>query len=210
MDDARCYVAGIDKVYQEWMSYLGVVASVWFFAGVYLAAKRYPDYSHVNQFCSELGACGSPTQDLSPRVNNYPLALIFCGFGFYVISHPQGNWALDSIGVLIMCHGIATAVAGVFPMDADPYTTTPSQACNIHSWAGVVMLLSLLIAPLLVWFVTPLEKGFAWFSTACVLMCIGFSFKLAKAYKLKRGVGLYQRLSYGAQLVWLSALAVIF
>lgn len=194
---------------QELVSYFGILASIWMLLGVYGVAKRYPNYSHKNQFCSELGASGSPTERLSPAVNNYPLALLFCSFGFYIILVPEGNWALGVIGGLIVCHGLATAVAGFFPMDRDPYTTSPSRACNIHSFAGMVMLLSLLIAPLLVWFVSPLNSRFAWFSTVCVLICVAFSYQLANAYKQKRNSGLYQRLSYGTQLVWLSALCFI-
>ena len=62
----------------------GLIAMVWLIIGVYIASRFYPNYDHAKQFCSELGASGSPTEKLSPRINNYPLGLLFCLFGGYM------------------------------------------------------------------------------------------------------------------------------
>ncbi|GAA0375376.1 hypothetical protein GCM10009092_44500 [Bowmanella denitrificans] len=195
----------------EILALSGLLACLWMCFGVALAANFYPGYSHRRQFCSELGAAGSPTQKLSPRLNNYPLGFLFILFGLYILLLPDGAAALQWMGVMIVLHGLATWVAGWFPMDADPYTLSPSLHCNIHSYAGLLMLLSLLVAPLLS-FLLPangyLPGEFKWFSLLCVIANVLFSVTLAKAYKAKTQPGLHQRLSYGAQLLWLGGLSL--
>ena len=53
--------------------YSGLIATIWITIGVYATSRYYDGYSHAKQFCSELGATGSPTEKLSPFINNYPL-----------------------------------------------------------------------------------------------------------------------------------------
>lgn len=198
----------LDKI----MALSGLIASIWITLGVYIAAKFYPGYQHRQQFCSELGAMGSPTQKLSPRINNYPLSILFCIFGIYIMQLPNNNLALFFCGLLIVIHGIGTWVAGYFPMDKDPYTEQPSTACKVHSWAGLFMLLALLIAPLLTTFTpeqTFFPDWFRWMSLLSVVLAAYYLFKMAKAVKVKTNVGLYQRISYWVQLGWLSTLSFI-
>ena len=190
----------------------GLVATLWITLGVYIAAKRYPNYDHYHQFCSELGAAGSPTEKFSPRINNYPLGVLFCLFSWYITSLAAADAFVIGAGVLVIIHGIGTWIAGYFPMDKDPYTKTPSTSCKVHSWAGFVMLLALLIAPVLVAISGDAIGLPIWFRAAsliCVVFAIYYLVKMAQAVKQKHNVGLYQRISYWIKLLWLSVLSVI-
>lgn len=195
-----------------YFAYCGLIASIWIVFGIFLASRFYPNYSHNKQFCSELGAKGSPTERLSPLINNYPLGILFCFFGYAVIQMKDSSIMSIIVGSLIIIHGIGTWVAGYFPMDANAYTKSPSFNCKVHSWAGFIMLLALLIAPLLMVF-SPTNQlittPFKIFSIASILSAFYFLFKMAKAIKKKTNPGLHQRLSYGAQLVWLSGLSLV-
>lgn len=193
----------------EMMAYTGALASVWIVVGIYVASRFYPNYSHRTQFCSELGAFGSPTQKLSPLINNYPLGLLFILFGVYVATQFQNDISHLVIGIMISVHGLATWVTGYFPMDKDPYTQNPSSSCKIHSLAGVFMLLSLIIAPGIVVFHADYSMVFRLFSVACLAGCFYFSFKLGIAFKDKTVPGIYQRLSYGAQILWLFGYSIL-
>lgn len=190
--------------------YLGLIATAWMIVGVAIAGKRYPNYSHVNQFCSELGASGSPTEKLSPRINNFPLSMLFVAFGWFILQQPEVSTLLVIIGWSIVAHGVGTLVAGVFPMDADPYIEKPSTRCQIHTFAGVVMLLSLIIAMLIAPFASEFTNTFKLFSILCLVAHLYFTYSLANAYQKRQKIGLHQRLSYGAQLIWLSGLSVEF
>lgn len=186
----------------------GLVATVWLIAGVVIAARHYPSYSHTKQFCSELGAEGNPTQTLSPLINNYPLSLLFAIFGVFIFKNQPEytSWAI--IGWMIVAHGVGTLIAGYFPMDRDPYTTQPTFSCKIHSAAGFVMMVSLLIAPVTATLSATFPLWFRLLSIASVFGCIAFSISLAKAYKNKTNPGLHQRISYGFQLAWLAVLSL--
>jgi hypothetical membrane protein len=190
----------------------GLFASIWISIGVFVVAKFYPNYDHKNQFCSELGASGSPTEKLSPIINNYPLSFIFGLFGWHLTQLNDANIALIFTGVLVILHGMGTWVAGYFPMDKDPYTKSPSLSCKIHSWAGFIMLLALLIAPIVVAFSpdsTYIPFEFRVFSIIVVSLAIFYLVKMAQGVKEHRLTGYYQRLSYWVKLLWLSVFSLL-
>jgi hypothetical membrane protein len=192
--------------------YSGLIATLWIFIGVYVASRFYEGYSHSKQFCSELGATGSPTEKLSPLINNYPLGFLFCFFGWYLAQLANVSILVNIVGWLVIVHGIGTWVAGYFPMDADPFTKHPTFSCKVHSWAGFIMLLSLVVAPILIAIsptteITPLY--FRVFSIVSVIATVYYLFAMAKAVKLQSNLGTYQRISYGIQLSWLSVFSIV-
>lgn len=192
--------------------YSGLLVIVWIIVGVYVASKFYHGYDHAKQFCSELGAAGSPTEKLSPLINNYPLGFLFCFFGWYLAQLSIESILVNITGYLIVIHGVGTWVAGYFPMDADPYTKSPSFNCKVHSWAGFIMLLSLIIAPILIALSPTTDMVplfFRVFSMFSVIAAIYYLNAMVKAYKNGTNAGIYQRVSYGFQLVWLSAFAFV-
>ncbi|MCE0559178.1 DUF998 domain-containing protein [Motilimonas sp. E26] len=185
------------------LPFTGIIASIWIVLGIYIASRFYPNYSHSKQFCSELGAFGSPTQKLSPAINNYPLGALFVLFGYYLIISHQSHLPTAVIGAMVIIHGVCTWVCGFFPMDADAYTKSPSRSCKIHTWSGLMMLVSFIIAPLIVTFSSFYPMALRYLSALCIFGCFYFSYKLAKALELKTVPGLHQRLSYGFQIFWL-------
>ncbi|MCB4436610.1 DUF998 domain-containing protein [Alteromonas sp. McT4-15] len=185
------------------LSFAGILASIWIVLGIYIASRFYPNYSHSRQFCSELGAFGSPTQTLSPAINNYPLGILFVLYGAYVSYRFHIHVPTLFIGLMIIVHGIGTWICGIYPMDADPYTTTPSKSSKIHTWSGLIMLISFIIAPAIVAFSSVYPTSLRLISVLCITGCFYYSFKLAKALEQRTVPGLYQRLSYGFQILWL-------
>lgn len=190
------------------LKYTGVIASVWIVIGIYLASRFYPGYSHSRQFCSELGASGSPTQKLSPAINNYPLGILFISFGLYLITDQNSEVSSIIIGGMVATHGLCTWICGFFPMDADPYTENPSCKSKIHSLSGVVMLVSFIIAPAVVILSSAYPYMLRIISFLCIAGCFFFSYKLAIAFKKRTNPGLHQRLSYGFQIMWLFVFSI--
>lgn len=111
-------------------------------------------------------------------------------------------------GCKYQVHGVATAVAGFYSMDKDPYISTPSRSGQIHGIAGFLIMLSLYIAPIALFFSSVFGISFHAFSAFCLLISIWSLWKTAKAFKVRNNAGLYQRLCYGAQLVWLAGLSL--
>ncbi len=201
--------SGTEQLMSNLWGYTGVLACIWIVIGIYVASLFYPNYSHCRQFCSELGAVDSPTQKLSPIVNNYPLGLLFILFGLSVMVQASDDAASWTVGLMVVVHGAGTWFAGYFPMDSDPYTNSPTLNCKIHSWAGMIMLLSLIVAPAVTIFDSGFLVTFRLFSSACLLGCFYFSYRLVVAYNKRTNPGVYQRLSYGCQILWLLVYALV-
>ena len=192
--------------------YSGLISTIWIVVGIYVASRFYDGYDHSKQFCSELGATGSPTEKLSPLINNYPLGFLFCFFGWYVAQLSDVSVLVNIAGWLVIVHGIGTWVAGYFPMDADPFTKNPTFNCKVHSWAGFIMLLSLLVAPILVASsptTTVIPAYFRVFSIITVIASVYYLFAMSRAFKQQSNPGTQQRISYGCQLVWLSVFSIV-
>jgi len=186
----------------------GLLPIIWISAGLYIAGRFYPQYNHKTQFCSELGAIGSPTHKLSPIINNYPLSIIFCILGTLLFQQTD-NFIIQLTAICIVVHGISTLIAGAFGMDLDPYIKKPSRSGIIHSWAGFILFMSLLLPQIVILFeVDLLDFDFKLVSILYLVLTLYFTVKLKQSYHQKTTPGLYQRLSYGAQLAWLAHLSI--
>lgn len=189
-------------------AYFGILATLWIFVGVTIAASNYNGYSHSQQFLSELGASGSPTEKLSPVINNYPLGMLFCLFGLYISlrGYSDSNIIL-TLGLLIIMHGVGTWIAGFFPMDPDPYAKKQTLKSKIHWLAGITMNFSLMGAMIAVFFDSFFNSTFKIFTIFMSVVWMVFSITLISAVIKRHNNGLHQRLGYGAQLIWLSGLS---
>lgn len=199
-------------VYESIAVYTGLIATIWLVIGIYVASLFYSGYSHATQFCSELGAKGSPTEKLSPLINNYPLGFLFCIFGWHLTQLANVSSLVNFAGWLVIAHGVGTWIAGYFPMDMDPFTKKPTLSCQIHSWAGLVMFFSLVAAPVLI-AISPttdtIPLYFRVFSVFSVIAAVLFLYVMVKALKVQGNIGTYQRISYGFQLLWLSVFSLV-
>jgi hypothetical membrane protein len=193
------------------LAFAGVLAPIWIVVGVFIAALFYPGYSHVNQALSELGAVGSPTQHLSPAINNFPLSVQFIAFGIAVCLAFRTSAAAVASGVLIAAHGIGTFVAGYFSCDPGCAMDSPSTSQIVHVSAGFIMFLSLTIANFIWAKIGNRVLNLRWFnqfSLACAVLSLVLIVLLVKVGESKIGYGLYQRLNYGFSLIWLFVLGV--
>lgn len=191
--------------------FAGLITPLWLALGVAIAGAMYPGYSHVDQAMSLLGAEGAPTQELSPLINNFPLGVLFLLFGASVLLRFSNPWARVS-GVLIMLHGLGSFGTGYFACDAGCAPENPSASQNLHNLAGMIMAFSLLLAGALwVWLGRRLLASpiFSWFSLLCTLAALGALPLMAGALESGHGFGLYQRINYGASLLWVAALALM-
>jgi len=202
----------MNKNLRRWYYFSGLLAPIWLFFGVIIAGSFYPEYSHMNQAMSELGAKGSPTHILSPIMNNYPLGILFFIFGVGVIkAFPASRWARVS-GALIVLHGLSSFSAGYFSCDVGCDLALPSREQDLHNLSGLMLFFSLFISSLIWVFIANRclgVKWFGWFSLVCAIVAIALLPLMADAVEAGVGFGLYQRLNYGSQVVWVFVFAVV-
>lgn len=201
----------MEKVWPRLAYFAGILCPFWLLVGVSIAGALYPGYSHSQQALSELGAVAAPTHSLSPLINNLPLGLLLLLFGGAVVARFPLSLGARLSGLLIALHGLASIGAGFFPCDVGCNPVSPSPSQLAHNGFGAMMFLSLLLASAMwVWLSRSLlDSPYLFISsiigTALALLSL---VPMAQAITSGENFGLYQRINYGAQLVWVAALAL--
>jgi uncharacterized membrane protein len=167
--------------------------------GIIMVARMLPGYSHLRQTMSELGAKGRPTTNIHPFINNYPIGVLFSLFGISLYLNHRDSFIILISAILIFIHGISHVITGLFPCDENVMSKKPSRTQITHSVAGLVMLLTLFSASVL-WALSASAEPvwFRWLSAACAVASLLFLVIMFKGVN----IGLYQRLSYGALVLW--------
>jgi hypothetical membrane protein len=192
--------------------YTGLVIPVWLFIGVIIAAAMNPDYNHIDQAMSELGAVGSPTHTISPIINNFSLRILFVIFGVSVIRiFHHSKLALTS-GVFIMLNGIGSIGPEYFSCGAGCNPESLSISQTMHNLSGAVMFLFITMANCIwVFLGAKLLKSscLSWFSLVRILVALAVVPALPFAIESGQDFGLYQRVNYGASVIWMAGLAYV-
>ncbi|NQD73795.1 DUF998 domain-containing protein [Pseudomonas sp. CM27] len=188
----------------------GLLIPLWLLTGVWLTARAYPGYDHLQQAMSQLGAAGSPTSSWSPLVNNFPLAALFALFAWGLARRWRGSkLALLSAG-LVLLHGVGSLGTGWFPCDQGCAAAQPSTSQQLHNLSGLLMFLSLTLASALwAWLGNRLagSRALALFSLACLVLAIVTAGLMGQAVESGQLFGLYQRLNYAVSVLWVAGLA---
>lgn len=188
----------------------GVFAAVWMLAGVVLVARKFPGYSHTNQVMSELGARGRPTSRIHPLINNYPIGALYILFGISITISYWEDLSTMAIGLLITIHGLCHLVTGLSPCDEDLGIPKASSTQIIHNTAGVIMLVSLLAASTMGAMSSVVApQWFRAFSLVCLVVSVMFTILMAISFSTVQNIGLYQRISYSALVVWVAVFSGI-
>lgn len=112
---------------------------------VVIAGAMTPDYSHLAQYISELGARGAP-HEWSVRLAGFLLVgillLAFCALAYTVVPRSRGT-TMGFFGLAIFAAGYLVAAA--FPCDPGCRPSEPSTSQLIHNAGGLV---GYLLAPL--------------------------------------------------------------
>ena len=155
---------------------------------------------------SELGVRGRPSASIHPLVNNYPIGVLFIVFGIYILSSYWADLPMAAIGLLVVIHGLSHLVTGLYPCDADLGIPKASSTQIIHNIAGLMMLVSLLVASIVgaVSSLVEVSQWFQVFSLTCALVSVIFTILMGQSLSTGRNIGLYPRISCGALMVWVA------
>ncbi|MGM9472520.1 DUF998 domain-containing protein [Pseudarthrobacter sp. YS3] len=166
-----------------------------------LAASRWDGYRRTEQMVSELFAVGSPGRDvLVPFTWLY--TLLFTTFGVGVWISARGNRSLRTGGGLLIGYGLWNIVGAFYPLTLGDDASVPMHivATNVQ--------LALMVAAMC--FVAAGFHGrMRWYSivSLAVSAVMGMvAFMAAPGPNLVLGIG--ERISIGAFLLWVAVLAV--
>ncbi|MCI0911494.1 DUF998 domain-containing protein [Pseudomonas putida] len=199
------------KTFDRCLLCCGLIIPSWLLLGVCFTAQAYPGYDHLQQAMSQLGAVGAPTQRWSPLLNNFPLAVLFTLFAWGLARRWRGSKLALASAALVLLHGLASAGTGWFACDQGCAPAQPSLSQQLHNLFGLMMFLSLTLASALWAWAGKRVAGspaLGVFSLACVVTAIATAALMAKAAQDGQLFGLYQRLNYGASVIWVAGLAL--
>jgi hypothetical membrane protein len=196
---------------QKYLFICGIIPPILFALKIAIIGFFHPNYNHITQYMSELGAKNAPYS----VINNTGLSLgglliILFSIGFYQVIIKKDNSFYAKIGLFfIFISGLSFFLIGFFPCDPD--CVNYSTIGIIHGYLSNFAQFPLIISPL---FLMPtFRKLNNWynvyiFSIFIIILGIGF-FILYKSYIFEDYTGLLQRISFGIPLLWLEIIGII-
>lgn len=189
----------------------GVAGPVLFTIVMLICAGLRPDYSHVSQFMSELGATGTPNAQLMNYAAFLPGGTLLAVFGLsiaiLVSRHPL---SIVASGLLTL-FGAGVAAAGFFSCDPGCPQAGGSLQNLIHDRLGPLSFLSAIVAVglLAVHFRRLGEWQSVWvYSAISSLVAFLSLVLLASSLESRDLTGLWQRLLVGTLYTWCAVIGL--
>jgi hypothetical protein len=149
-----------------------LLGMLWFCVIILLAGIYTPGYSHSFQAISELAAPGTPYAGLVRFGGFIPLGLVFIFFAVTAWRSPTAKNTQKLLFILFALTGLAILAAGLFPTDLHGRRNSISGMA--HAIAGLILLVSVSVTPLVAAFVIRRSHEFKAFSlfSSCVLLSL--------------------------------------
>jgi Protein of unknown function (DUF998) len=182
----------------------GVLSSVLYIVATdVVAAAQWDNYSRKGEMVSKLFAVGSPARPLLLVLVGgiYPVLII--AFGLGVWASARSNRALRVTGALMIAYGLFNIVGGFFPLDLNNDAAVP-----MHIVATSVLLVLMLAA--MGFSAAAFHGWFRVYSIASLVISVlaGIVSFIAAPYEPTPVLGIGERISIGAFLLWVAILAV--
>ena len=166
-----------------------------------IAASMWEGYHRTERMVSELFAVGSPGRDFLVTIMWFYM-LLFVAFGIGVWTSTRGNRAMRVAACLLMGYAVFNIVAGFFPLRLGEETSVP-----MHIAATAVQLVLMVASMCFVAVGVPGRlRIYTTASLALMAVMAVVSFIAAPGPDLLLGIG--ERISIGAFLLWVAVLAV--
>lgn len=185
----------------RWLALSGLAGPVLFALVVAACAAMRPEYSHVSQFISELGATGTPNALIMNAAGFVPTGCLIAVFGLSLVALLPGRPVFRGSGVLVGLFGLGLIFAGAVPCAPG----CPQDVPTLHDGVSVAAFIAAIVG------IGACAYGFRstprwqtlWFYSA-VSSALGMCFLIALASSLESRsfTGLWQRLLAGTLFLW--------
>jgi hypothetical membrane protein len=182
----------------------GIIGPVLFISAILICASLRPNYSHVYQFISELGATETPNAGLMNYLGFIPSGLMIVSFGLSLLILIPKSITSVLGSVLVTLFGIGMVVVGFFSCDIG-CPREGSFENMIHDQVSGPSFLSVIVGILLLGISfrkhTLLRKLWV-YSVLTGLISFGFMAGLIISIESNDLIGLWQRLLLGTIFLW--------
>ena len=177
-----------------------------------IAATLYDGYSRMDQAVSELSATGAPTHTFLTVVGPI-FSLLLIGFGLGIWRSAHGKRSLRIAGALVIAHGAVSLLWMFGPMSQREVIAAGggTSADTMH------LVMSAATGVFVVAYVATTAFAFGWafrlYSVVTITTALVFGLLSAQVDKIEAGdptpyMGLLERISMGAWLLWMPVVAV--
>jgi len=191
---------------------LGGVTGPFVFALVTLvAAALRPDYSHLTNTISELGAIGTPYAAFMNYAGFVPAGLMLAAFGIALAGLLPRHRLTIAAAVLVTLFGSGLAAAGVISCDPGCPQTGGSLENLVHYRIAPPMVLCLIVGAGILGIHfrrLPAWRHLSIYSLLTSALALLFMVALVSSLETRTLTGLWQRLMLTALLLWCAVIAL--
>lgn len=191
----------------RWLALGGIAGPVLMTTVVILCAALRPDYSHLQQFISELGARGTPNAALMNAAGFVATGASLALFAFSLGSLLPPRRSSRASAALLFVFATGTVVSGLVPCEPG----CPQDAMTLHDAVAVVAFLSAIAAVALaarVFRTHPAWRNLWLYSALSAAAALGFLATMFLSIEARELTGLWQRLLVGTLLLWCAVVAL--
>ena len=189
----------------------GIAGPALFSTTVVIVASLRPDYSHMNQFMSELGETGG---QFAWAMNYFGFMLSAALILIFVLTFRtrMPRTTLNSIGTtLLVVFAVSMLLAGVFSCDVGCPTSDRSPDQKLHDLFSILAFPAF-TAGVFTWGLS-LSRIASWrrfgiYSLATATLSLVLLVAMVQSEASREGTGTYQRLYLGILFLWLVAMSV--
>jgi len=189
----------------------GIVAPVIYAATVVWGGTLFPGYSHLGDAISSLTEAGRPG---TTGVESFFLIynVLVLEFAFTGLSITLGHWQWTWSFAMLLCVGMLGLLMAPFPMD--PIGAPVTLPGGIHiALAGLASIASMIAIGMSALALRAAPSARKYAGLALLALAVVFITGLVAASAAVAGwplMGLFERITIGAFLVWMTALALLF
>lgn len=182
----------------------GIAGPILFTIVTIICGALRPDYNHLYDFISELGASGTPNSLLMNSLGFIPGGLLFSLFGIGLVSLSPQDRKFKIASVLFVIFGLGVATAGIFSCDVGCPLNGTTEAV-VHDRVSLVAFFSSITAMFL--FGSSFKKtasfqNLALYSKLSGVFTLLFLVIMILSYPSETLSGLWQRLMLGTIFLW--------
>jgi hypothetical membrane protein len=173
----------------------GVAAPILFSLIIIISASMIPDYNHLHNFISALGATGSSSQQLMNYVGFIPTGLLLVLFGFSLGKALPSSLSSKVGFVLMIIFGTGVTLAGVFSCDPGCPQQGSTEAL-IHDAVSVVAFVSAILGILFLSYTFRRQHRFKLMIHAILsgFFAAIFLYEMISTMEAREYTGMWQRL----------------
>ena len=189
----------------------GLLAPVLWASAIIFGGSLRPEYSHFNQYISELDERGSSTELIMRYAAFVPTGLMHIAFAAFLFFAFKDNPVAKFAAMMIAVNGIARIAAGMFPCEVGCALPRLLLSQKLHSLSAGVGFFALISASLL-WGIVFRRyqnlRNLSVYSFVSGCLALLFLALMSWSAELRLGTGLYERLSTGLLSLWMLVFAV--